>query len=251
MGSVRIVANAAASVVQSTQYYPFGMPFADATGAGVQPYKYNNKELDGRNGLNMYDNLARLYDPGIPLTLTPDPHAENYYSWSPYVWVANNPMKHIDPTGMDWYRDDKGNVMWQKGDDETVTKIYEGENGSFTTTYTNIGSTYSQRIDDYTFLHYDQNTPTAYYFPEDFQNGDLARNAQISQSPYTEGGPDAMGWSCSMDGYFAAWFEGNVVINPENEIVDILRVNQHQVGEEKIAIFDAFYLDHLKHMCTK
>ncbi|MFV0312357.1 MAG: RHS repeat domain-containing protein [Dysgonomonas sp.] len=238
-------------MVQSTQYYPFGMPFADATGAGVQPYKYNNKELDGRNGLNMYDNLARLYDPGIPLTLTPDPHAENYYSWSPYVWVANNPMKHIDPTGMDWYRDDKGNVMWQKGDDETVTKTYEGENGSFTTTYTNIGSTYSQRIDDYTFLHYDQNTLTVYYSPEDFQNGDLARNAQISQSPYTQGGPDAMGWSCSMDGYFAAWFEGNVVINPENEIVDILRVNQHQVEEEKIAIFDAFHLDHLKHMCTK
>jgi RHS repeat-associated protein len=103
LGNNRIVANAAASVVQSTQYYPFGMPFADAAGQNVQPYKYNNKELDGRNGLNMYDNLARLYDPVIPNTPTVDPLAEKYYSWSPYAWVGNNPMKVIDPTGMDWY----------------------------------------------------------------------------------------------------------------------------------------------------
>jgi RHS repeat-associated protein len=101
LGNNRIVANAAASVVQSTQYYPFGMPFADATGVGVQPYKYNNKELDGRNGLNWYDNGARPYNSPFPNTPTPDPHAENYYSLSPYSWVGNNPMKYIDPTGMD------------------------------------------------------------------------------------------------------------------------------------------------------
>jgi RHS repeat-associated protein len=101
LGNNRIVANAVASVVQSTQYYPFGMPFADATGANVQPYKYNNKELDGRNGLNWYDSDARPYNSPFPNTPTPDPHAENYYSWSPYAWVANNPMKYIDPNGMD------------------------------------------------------------------------------------------------------------------------------------------------------
>lgn len=31
-----------------------------------------------------------------------DPHAENYYSMSPYSWVDNNPMKIIDPDGKDW-----------------------------------------------------------------------------------------------------------------------------------------------------
>lgn len=29
-----------------------------------------------------------------------DPLAEKYYSWSPYVYVMNNPLKYIDPTGM-------------------------------------------------------------------------------------------------------------------------------------------------------
>ena len=99
MGNNRIVANAAASVVQSTQYYPFGMPFADATGQDVQPYKYNNKELDGRNGLNMYDSNMRYYDFSFPHTPMPDPLSEKYYNLSPYSWVANNPINAVDLKG--------------------------------------------------------------------------------------------------------------------------------------------------------
>lgn len=30
-----------------------------------------------------------------------DPHAENYYNWSPYAYVGNNLLRYIDPTGMD------------------------------------------------------------------------------------------------------------------------------------------------------
>jgi RHS repeat-associated protein len=105
LGNNRVVANASGTVIQRNHYYPFGMSFADTPLAeqGKQPYKYNGKELDQMHQLNLYDNLARLYDPVIPRTTTPDPHAENYYSWSPYSWVANNPMKYIDPNGMDWW----------------------------------------------------------------------------------------------------------------------------------------------------
>lgn len=48
-----------------------------------------------------------------------------------------------------------------------------------------LGTSYNQRVDDFTFVTYDQATPNVYYFPDDFQNGDFTRNAQIRQSPHT------------------------------------------------------------------
>jgi len=54
--------------------------------------------LDTNFDLNWYDYSARHYD-GIRFTSV-DPLAEKYYSISPYAYVANNPLKYIDPTGM-------------------------------------------------------------------------------------------------------------------------------------------------------
>ncbi|MDU1892898.1 MAG: RHS repeat-associated core domain-containing protein, partial [Dysgonomonas sp.] len=64
------------------------------------PYKYNGKELDEMHGVNMYDYSARYKDEWRFTTV--DPLAEKYYSWSPYVYVGNNPIRIIDPTGEDW-----------------------------------------------------------------------------------------------------------------------------------------------------
>ena len=45
--------------------------------------------------------------------LQPDPHAENYYSTSPYAFSLNNPVRYIDPDGRDvWEIDYSGNVQW-------------------------------------------------------------------------------------------------------------------------------------------
>ena len=84
-------------MVQSTQYYPFGASFADASGTSTQPYKYNAKELDSRNGLNMYDYSARWKGDWSFSTI--DPLAEKYYNISPYVYVMNNPLRFIDIDG--------------------------------------------------------------------------------------------------------------------------------------------------------
>ncbi|MBB4038263.1 RHS repeat-associated protein, partial [Dysgonomonas hofstadii] len=99
------------------QYYPFGMAMAESTSQSTQPYKYNGKELDKTHGLNLYDYSARYYDGALGRFTTVDPLAEKYYSWSPYAYCANNPIKFIDPTGMSYtynwdnnrYEDEDGN----------------------------------------------------------------------------------------------------------------------------------------------
>ena len=102
LGNNRIVTDAAAAVVQSTQYYPFGTSFAEGTTAeqGKQPYKYNGKELDQLLGLNMYDYSARYYESAIGRFTTVDPLAEKSYSQTPYHYCSNNPINRVDPDGM-------------------------------------------------------------------------------------------------------------------------------------------------------
>lgn len=78
------------------------MPFAEGQGQSVQPYKYGSKEFDTMHGLNQCDFHARQYDPAIARFTSMDPLAEKYYSWSPYVYCGNNPLRFTDPTGMEW-----------------------------------------------------------------------------------------------------------------------------------------------------
>ncbi|SHF03444.1 RHS repeat domain-containing protein [Dysgonomonas macrotermitis] len=112
LGNNRIVANAAGTVVQRNSFYPFGMTYGEESDLeqGKQPYKYNGKELDKMHGLNWYDYEARYMDPATIRFTSVDPMAEKYYSWSPYAYVGNNPMRFIDPTGMIW---DDPNVAYK------------------------------------------------------------------------------------------------------------------------------------------
>ncbi|WP_148373366.1 RHS repeat-associated core domain-containing protein, partial [Bacteroides bouchesdurhonensis] len=97
-GNNRVVADQNGNVEEVNHYYPFGGVFANTS--SIQPYKYNGKELDTKNGLNWYDYGARHYDAAIGRWQVVDPMAEKYYSTSPYTYCANNPMRFIDPTGM-------------------------------------------------------------------------------------------------------------------------------------------------------
>lgn len=102
LGNNRVVVNASGTVTQRNHYYPFGTAFAENTvdEQKKQPYKYNGKELDQMHGLNLYDYSARYYESAVGRFTTVDPLAEKYYSWSPYAYVMNNPLKYTDPTGM-------------------------------------------------------------------------------------------------------------------------------------------------------
>jgi len=105
------------------------MPYsADAIGPEVQPYKYNDKEFDTMNRLNLYDYEARHYDPATIRFTTVDPLAEKYYNWSPYVYCYNNPVKYIDPTGKDGMLTGSGT----KDDPYIISANYYYQNGAYT-----------------------------------------------------------------------------------------------------------------------
>ena len=102
MGNNREVVDSNGKVIQINNYYPFGTPFydeANTTNASLQPFKYNGKELDMMHGLNTYDYGARQYYSALPVWDRVDPLAEKYYSISPYVYCANNPVNLIDLIG--------------------------------------------------------------------------------------------------------------------------------------------------------
>ncbi len=88
-----------AELKQWNYYYPDGTPFSTST--AENRFMFSGKELDSMNALYWYDFHARYYDPLIGITPTQDRHAEKYYPYSPYSYCFGNPVKYIDPTGMD------------------------------------------------------------------------------------------------------------------------------------------------------
>lgn len=98
-GNVRVVVDENAAVKQVNHYYPFGALFAESTNGGVQPYKYNGKELDRMHGLDWYDHGARHNDAAIGRWHVMDPLCEKYYDVSPYAYCADDPVNAIDPDG--------------------------------------------------------------------------------------------------------------------------------------------------------
>jgi len=95
-------------------YYPFGGLMGESTAGGVQPYKYNGKELDRMHGLDLFDYGARHYDAAIGRWWGVDALAEANYHISQYVYTSNNPVNRIDPTGMldDWIEDKYKHIYW-------------------------------------------------------------------------------------------------------------------------------------------
>ncbi|KJF44165.1 hypothetical protein LH29_01155 [Draconibacterium sediminis] len=157
LGNTRVVfsgnSNGRPEVLQLSEYYPFGMimnqqnSFAD--GILANKYLYNGKELQdddiGGSKLDWYDYGARFYDPSLGRFHSVDPLTEDYYSWTPYHYVHNNPILLIDPTGMgaDWFENElTGDVYYnssmKKGDEGTGAMKgdgwkHMGENGMFGT----------------------------------------------------------------------------------------------------------------------
>ncbi len=90
------VVDAAGSIIQRTDYYPYGEPWRYPDG---QPYLFSDKELTRADGRHAYTFPARTLLPSLPRWTTPDPLAEQNPWDSPYAYCAANPIANIDPTG--------------------------------------------------------------------------------------------------------------------------------------------------------
>ena len=113
-GNNRVVISQSGTVEETNHYYPFGGVFASTN--NIQPYKYNGKEFDGKNGLNWYDYGARHYDAALGRFISVDPLSEQDYPNSPYTYCGGNPVIRIDKDGRIWETVwDVGNMLYDAG----------------------------------------------------------------------------------------------------------------------------------------
>jgi RHS repeat-associated protein len=105
LGTSRIVTNASGAVppLDDSDFYPFGKERPVLASSG-NTYKFTGKERDPESGLDNFD--VRYFGSTLARFMRPDPDnagasVENPQSWNAYSYVLNNPLRYIDPFGLD------------------------------------------------------------------------------------------------------------------------------------------------------
>lgn len=109
-----------ASVVNITDYYPFGLAM-DGRSVQDSTYRYGFNGLEGDDEINgpkkSYTTEFRQYDPVVGRWWGVDALTGQMPDWSPYNFGFNSPLRYVDPTGLapdDWVKDKDGNVRWRE-----------------------------------------------------------------------------------------------------------------------------------------
>lgn len=129
---------------------------------------YNGKELQNDLDLGWHDYGARMYMEDLGRWGVNDPHADRYYSVSPYNYVINNPVSFIDPDGKDFRaiisRDEEGNLtlvfqttihLYGKSSNSELAKMLKKDFEKLGTKF-NFGSNDQHSVEfDLNFVHHD------------------------------------------------------------------------------------------------
>ena len=101
LGSASWITDASGAAVQHLQYLPFGERFVDQRTSGYsERFTFTGKERDEETGYGYFG--ARYMDHELmTMWLSVDPMADKYPGISPYAYCAWNPVKLVDPDGME------------------------------------------------------------------------------------------------------------------------------------------------------
>ena len=100
-------------------------------------FQSTDHETDLETGYN--NRNARWYDDESFQFLNVDKFADKYSQWSPYHYVARNPISILDPTGDNWFNyqaEGEGESSWHWAEgDKTTYKNKDGKEVSMTSNY--------------------------------------------------------------------------------------------------------------------
>ena len=151
-GNIRQIWNATtAKTVQDNHYYPYGALLGESASTeyvkavargnrhpvSTNLYKYSAKEWQPAFGLNLYDFIARQYDPILCRFTTRDPLNFNYPQLSHYLYCAGNPVNLSDPTGLAVIYNKSGDYLGtsKEGFTESIFVYYGEEKIDFSKFY--------------------------------------------------------------------------------------------------------------------
>lgn len=124
LGNVRQVINEAGTLLQETEYFPFGLAIEKTP--GTNKYLYNGIEKQPEMGI--YLARFRGLDPAIGRWMQIDPKPD--LSMSLYTAMKNNPIRYSDPLGDTTVVNNKGVVLKQYGGNNIIYQ--QGRKGKLT-----------------------------------------------------------------------------------------------------------------------
>ena len=100
LGSSSYITNLDGEVSQHIEYVPFGEVFIEErNNTWNTSYLFNAKEFDEETDMYYYG--ARYYEPRLSLWMSTDPMQEKYPNITSYCYTFDNPIKYIDPQGLE------------------------------------------------------------------------------------------------------------------------------------------------------